>query len=164
MPPNPADNCKIRVAVRVRPFNRRGDDFMGLMTFFIFFVLRVVYDKKKEKKLFLGGLQSGIIDKNVFIWMPNDIQSCFKQNCLTLPKVCSLKTDGKEERPVEFPSNIISSFVLKFYLQKNLATLASSWDHSQRSDEILMQLKMPSQRQWGFAFCLCVRLLLWLQN
>lgn len=24
MPPNPGDNCKIKVAVRVRPFNRRG--------------------------------------------------------------------------------------------------------------------------------------------
>lgn len=28
MPPNPGDNCKIKVAVRVRPFNRRGKRFL----------------------------------------------------------------------------------------------------------------------------------------
>lgn len=30
MPPNPGDNCKIKVAVRVRPFNRRGKFFLFL--------------------------------------------------------------------------------------------------------------------------------------
>lgn len=29
MPPNPGDNCKIKVAVRVRPFNRRGNFFFS---------------------------------------------------------------------------------------------------------------------------------------
>lgn len=32
MPPIPADNCKIKVAVRVRPFNRRGKN----LNFFYF--------------------------------------------------------------------------------------------------------------------------------
>jgi hypothetical protein len=30
MPANPADNCKIKVAVRVRPFNRRGKRYESL--------------------------------------------------------------------------------------------------------------------------------------
>ena len=50
MPSNPADNCKIKVAVRVRPFNRRGK--VQFHRTKLSKIVKILQKKKKDCKLF----------------------------------------------------------------------------------------------------------------